>query len=221
MDTLLELIYQLYTEFNSAETPEFKDIIDPLDKILRSLVDTDEEADEYMNVVFELCAAYERQSYIESMKTGGQADDGTGRRLSMIFICKSPTVDISRNRMLRHCHSGAFLHFNFAYGCHGQRNELVGNGQPEKVYIQGEYVEPHPIQCVRIFHYLIEQQCLTFSFDMAVMKIGFGLLVVKAMVFNQKSSDGVAMTVTLFFIDALAGCTMPLSIPSSLRSMSW
>lgn len=72
MDTLLELIYQAYTEFNSAETPEFKAIIDPLDKILRSLVDTDEEADEYMNVVFELCAAYERQSYIEGMKTGAR-----------------------------------------------------------------------------------------------------------------------------------------------------
>lgn len=70
IDTLLELIYQAYTEFNSAEMPEFKAIIDPLDKILRSLVDTDEEADEYMNVVFELCAAYERQSYIEGMKTG-------------------------------------------------------------------------------------------------------------------------------------------------------
>lgn len=72
METLLELIYQAYTEFNSAETPEFKAIIDPLDKILRSLVDTDEEADEYMNVVFELCTAYERQSYIEGMKTGAR-----------------------------------------------------------------------------------------------------------------------------------------------------
>ncbi|MDO4167966.1 MAG: hypothetical protein Q4D32_11245, partial [Eubacteriales bacterium] len=57
MDTLLELVYQAYTEFNSVETPEFKAIIDPLDEQLRSLVDTDEEADEYMNVVFELCAA--------------------------------------------------------------------------------------------------------------------------------------------------------------------
>lgn len=72
IDTLLDLIYQAYTEFNSAETPEFKAIIDPLDKILRSLVDTDEEADEYMNVVFELCVAYERQSYIEGMKTGAR-----------------------------------------------------------------------------------------------------------------------------------------------------
>lgn len=72
IDTLLELVYQAYTEFNSAETPEFEAIIDPLDKILRSLVDTDEEADEYMNVVFELCAAYEKQSYIEGMKTGAR-----------------------------------------------------------------------------------------------------------------------------------------------------
>lgn len=51
MDTLLELIYQAYSEFKSVETPEFKAIIDPLDKILRSLVNTDE----YMNIVFELC----------------------------------------------------------------------------------------------------------------------------------------------------------------------
>ena len=70
MDTLLELVYQAYTEFNSVEAPEFKAVIDPLDQTLRSLVDTDEEADKYMNVVFELCTAYERQSYIEGMKVG-------------------------------------------------------------------------------------------------------------------------------------------------------
>lgn len=60
--SLLELIYQLYTEFNSVETPEFKVVIDPLNQILRSLVDTDEEADKYMNIVFELGSVYERQS---------------------------------------------------------------------------------------------------------------------------------------------------------------
>ena len=65
MDTLLELIYQAYTEFNSVETPEFKAVVNPLDQTLRSLVDTDEEADSYMNIVFELCTVYERQSYIE------------------------------------------------------------------------------------------------------------------------------------------------------------
>lgn len=68
MDTLLELIYQSYTEFNSVETPEFKAIVNPLDRTLRALVDTDEEADGYMNIVFELCTAYERQSYIEGLK---------------------------------------------------------------------------------------------------------------------------------------------------------
>lgn len=72
MDTLLELIYQSYTEFNSVETPEFKAIVNPLDRTLRALVDTDEEADEYMNIVFELCTAYERQSYIEGLKVGAR-----------------------------------------------------------------------------------------------------------------------------------------------------
>ena len=33
-------------------------------------MDTDEEADEYMSIVFELCTAYERQSYLEGMKVG-------------------------------------------------------------------------------------------------------------------------------------------------------
>lgn len=139
----------------------------------------------------------------------------------MIFICKSAHCGYMQSRMFSYYHSGASLHFNFAYGCHGQRNELMGNGQPEKVYIQGEYSQMYSIQCVRIFHYLIEQQCLTFSFDIAVLKACFCLLVVKTMVFNQKSSDGVAMTVTLFFIDASAYRTMPLSIPSLLRPMSW
>lgn len=75
-DTLLELIYQAYTEFNSVETPEFKAIVNPLDETLRSLVETDgkteaevdEEADQYMNIVFELCSIYEHQSYIEGLK---------------------------------------------------------------------------------------------------------------------------------------------------------
>lgn len=68
--SLLEMIYHAYTELNSAETPEFKAIVNPLDQTLRSLVDSDEEADEYMSIVFELCTAYERQSYIEGMKVG-------------------------------------------------------------------------------------------------------------------------------------------------------
>lgn len=68
MDTLLELIYQSYTEFNSVETPEFKAIVNPLDQMLRSLVDTDEKADEYMNIVFELCTAYKCQSHIKEIK---------------------------------------------------------------------------------------------------------------------------------------------------------
>ncbi len=79
-DTLLDLIYQSCIEFNSVETPEFKAIINPLDKMLRALVDTDgkteaevdEEADKYMNIVFELCTAYERQSYIEGLKVGAR-----------------------------------------------------------------------------------------------------------------------------------------------------
>lgn len=59
MDILPELFYHIYTKFNSVETPEFKVIVNPLDQTLRSLVDTDEEADEYMNIVFKLCTAYE------------------------------------------------------------------------------------------------------------------------------------------------------------------
>lgn len=64
------MLYHAYTEFNSVETPEFKAVIDPLYQTLRSLVDTDEEANSYMNIVFELCTAYERQSYIEGLKVG-------------------------------------------------------------------------------------------------------------------------------------------------------
>ena len=32
--------------------------------------DTEQEADEYMDIVFALCAAYERQGYIEGIKVG-------------------------------------------------------------------------------------------------------------------------------------------------------
>ena len=72
VDTLLELIYQTFTEYNSVETPEFRKQVDPLDETLRSLVETDEEADEYMNTVFSLCTTYERQGYIEGIKVGAR-----------------------------------------------------------------------------------------------------------------------------------------------------
>ena len=72
VDTLLELIYFHYTEYSPVETPEFKAVINPLEKILRSLVETDQEADEYMSIVFELCIAYERQAYVDGMKLGAR-----------------------------------------------------------------------------------------------------------------------------------------------------
>ena len=72
VDTLLELIYFHYTEYSPVETPEFKAAIHPLERTLRSLVETDEEAEEYMNIVFELCIAYERQAYTEGMKLGAR-----------------------------------------------------------------------------------------------------------------------------------------------------
>lgn len=72
VDTLLELIYQIFTEYNSVETPEFRKQVDPLDETLRSLAETDEAADEYMNVVYSLCTIYERQGYIEGIKVGAR-----------------------------------------------------------------------------------------------------------------------------------------------------
>ena len=72
VDTLLELLYQAFTEYNSVETPEFKKVIHPLREKLRSMVDTEQEADEYMDIVFSLCAAYERQGYIEGIKVGAR-----------------------------------------------------------------------------------------------------------------------------------------------------
>lgn len=80
MDSLLELIYHAYTEFNSVEVPEFKAVVNPLAQQLRSLVDAegkteaevDEEADDYMNIVFHLCCVYERQSFIEGIKVGAR-----------------------------------------------------------------------------------------------------------------------------------------------------
>ena len=72
VDTLLELLYQAFTEYNSVETSEFKKAIHPLREKLRSLVDTEQDADDYMDIVFSLCAAYERQGYIEGIKVGSR-----------------------------------------------------------------------------------------------------------------------------------------------------
>ena len=72
VDTLLELLYQAFTEYNSVETSEFKKAIHPLREKLRSLVDTEQDADDYMDIVFSLCAAYERQGYMEGIKVGAR-----------------------------------------------------------------------------------------------------------------------------------------------------
>ena len=72
VDTLLELLYQAFTEYNSVETSEFKKAIHPLREKLRSLVDTEQDAYDYMDIVFSLCAAYERQGYIEGIKVGAR-----------------------------------------------------------------------------------------------------------------------------------------------------
>lgn len=65
---MLELLYFTFAEYNSVETPEFKEQTDPLKEKLRALVDTEQEADDYMDIVFSLCAAYERQGYLEGIK---------------------------------------------------------------------------------------------------------------------------------------------------------
>ena len=72
VDTLLELLYQSFTEYNSAETPEFKKGIHPLREKLITMADTEQDADDYMDIVFSMCAAYERQGYIEGIKVGAR-----------------------------------------------------------------------------------------------------------------------------------------------------
>ena len=64
---MLELLYFAFAEYNSVEIPEFKEQTDPLKEKLRALVDTD-----YMDIVFSLCAAYERQGYLEGIKVGAR-----------------------------------------------------------------------------------------------------------------------------------------------------
>lgn len=51
VDTLLELLYYAFAEYNTVETPEFKEQTDPLKEKLRALADTEREADEYMDIV--------------------------------------------------------------------------------------------------------------------------------------------------------------------------
>ena len=72
VDTLLELLYYAFAEYNTVETPEFKEQTDPLKEKLRVLADTEQEADEYMDIVFTLCVAYERQGYMEGIKVGAR-----------------------------------------------------------------------------------------------------------------------------------------------------
>ena len=57
---MLELLYFTFAEYNSVETPEFKEQTGPLKEKLIALVDTEQDADDYMDIVFSLCAAYER-----------------------------------------------------------------------------------------------------------------------------------------------------------------
>ena len=68
----MELLYYTFAEYNTVETPEFKEQTDPLKEKLRALAGTEQEADEYMDIVFTLCAAYERQGYMEGIKVGAR-----------------------------------------------------------------------------------------------------------------------------------------------------
>ena len=62
VDTLLEMLYQAFTEYNSGRDTGIQETGGSSGwRPLRSLVETDEEADEYMNIVFGLCTTYERQ----------------------------------------------------------------------------------------------------------------------------------------------------------------
>ena len=70
VDSLLELLYYAYTEYHSVETPEFKARIYSVSEKLRALARNDDEADTYMEIVFSMCSAYERQSYVEGIKVG-------------------------------------------------------------------------------------------------------------------------------------------------------
>ena len=72
VDSLLELIYMAYTEYNSVETPELKAGISETEKELRSLVDTEAERERYMNDVYHMCAIFEKVAYIEGMKIGAR-----------------------------------------------------------------------------------------------------------------------------------------------------
>lgn len=72
VDSLLELIYMAYTEYNSVETPELKAGIYEAEKELRALVDTEAERERYMNAVYHMCAVFEKAAYIEGMKTGAR-----------------------------------------------------------------------------------------------------------------------------------------------------
>ena len=72
VDSLLELIYMAYTEYNSVETPELKAGISEAEKELRSLVDTEAERERYMNALYHMCAIFEKVAYIEGMKTGAR-----------------------------------------------------------------------------------------------------------------------------------------------------
>ena len=71
-DSFLGLLYYAFAEYNTVETPEFKEQTDPLKEKLRALADTEQEADEYMDIVFTLCAAHERQGYMEGIKVGAR-----------------------------------------------------------------------------------------------------------------------------------------------------
>ena len=71
-DSFLELLYYAFTEYNTVESAEFKEEIEPLKENLRGLADTDEVSDEYMDIVFSLCTAYERQGYMEGIKVGAR-----------------------------------------------------------------------------------------------------------------------------------------------------
>lgn len=72
IDSLLELFYLTYTEYNPVETEEMKPCVQEAEEALRSLMGTEDEGDQFMNFVYEICTIYERAACMEGMKAGAR-----------------------------------------------------------------------------------------------------------------------------------------------------
>lgn len=70
VDTLLEMIYFHYTEYNPVENDQLRECFEGLITRIHNLHVPEDEENQYIDLISAVCSEYERVAYMEGIKVG-------------------------------------------------------------------------------------------------------------------------------------------------------